>query len=173
MNDDVTELTQQLVQIPSLNPMGQPVRGPEFLEGRVTDYLQQWAIEHGLPWERHTVLPNRDNLLLRLDGRGALADQLILLEVHQDTVPVEGMTIAPFAAERRESRIYGRGACDVKGGMAAMLATVARLARTRPAAQPSIVLACTVNEENGFDGIRHVCQLWMRGASRLLFLPAL
>jgi acetylornithine deacetylase len=168
MNDDVITLTQRLVQIPSVNPMGRDVCGEEFLEGRVTDFLQQWATEHGLPWERHTVLPERQNLLMRLDGQDPGRNRTLLLEVHQDTVPVEGMKVSPFAAERHGSRIYGRGACDVKGGMAAMLATLARLASAPAAARPNIVLACTVNEENGFDGVRHVCQLWTSGRSRLL-----
>jgi acetylornithine deacetylase len=168
MPDDVIALTQQLVQIPSVNPMGRPLQGPEYLEGRVTDFLQQWALEQRFAWERHTVLPGRDNLLMRLEGRGSSQEQLLLLEVHQDTVPTDGMTIPPFAAERQGDRIYGRGACDVKGGMAAMLATLVRLAHAPSASLPTIVLACTINEENGFDGVRHVCQLWDRATSRLL-----
>ncbi len=168
MHDDVLALTQQLIRIPSVNPMGRPLQGPNYLEGRVTDFLQQWAVERQLAWERHTVLPGRDNLLMRLDGRGASRDRIVLLEVHQDTVPIEGMTIDPFGAATEGQRIFGRGACDVKGGMAAMLTTLARLAQSPSTTHPTIVLACTVNEENGFDGVRHVCQLWPHGSSRLL-----
>jgi acetylornithine deacetylase len=168
MTPDVVHLTQQLVRIPSLNPMGRPLQGPEYLEGRMTDFLEQWARQQGLVCERHTVMPGRDNLLLGLPGRGPASQRLILLEVHQDTVPVEGMTISPFAGEREGERIYGRGACDVKGGMAAMLTTVARLQQDGSATHPSIVLACTVNEEHGFDGVRHVCRLWTAGNSALL-----
>jgi acetylornithine deacetylase/succinyl-diaminopimelate desuccinylase-like protein len=171
MNDDVVSLTQQLVRIPSLNPMGREVLGADYLEGRVTDFLQQWATDRGFAWERHSVLPGRDNLLMRLDGQGPARERTILLEVHQDTVPVEGMTIPPFAAERRDERIYGRGACDVKGGMAVMLTTLARLAHLPTSARPKIVLACTINEENGFDGVRHVCQLWANCQSRILPQP--
>jgi acetylornithine deacetylase len=167
MIPDVVALTQQLVQIPSLNPMGGEVRGSDYLEARLTDFLQHWAGERQIPWERHTVLPGRDNLLMRLQGRGPHSERTVLLEVHQDTVPVDGMTIAPFAAELREERIFGRGACDVKGGMAAMLTTIAQLAE-QSADHPTIVLACTVNEENGFHGVRHLCQLWCDGTSALL-----
>jgi acetylornithine deacetylase len=168
-DEDVIALTQQLIRIPSVNPMGQEVRGEPYLEGRLTDFLQQWASARGWPWERHSVLPERDNLLMRLDGGGR--QRTILLEVHQDTVPVEGMSVHPFAAERQGSRIYGRGACDVKGGMAAMLTALSRLARRPAAERPNLVLACTVNEENGFDGVRHVCQLWSSGQSQLLARP--
>jgi acetylornithine deacetylase len=78
-----------------------------------------------------------------------------MLEAHQDTVPVEGMTIEPFAARIENGRLYGRGSCDIKGGMAAMICAVARLAREKPAGRPTVVLACTVNEEHGFTGATH------------------
>lgn len=164
---DVVGLTQQLVRIPSLNPMNRSVTGPEYLEGRVTDFLEQLARSLELPYERHTVLPGRDNLLMRLEGRGSIAAQLLLLEVHQDTVPIDGMTIPPFDAQIEDNRIYGRGSCDVKGGMAAFLTTVSQL-RQSSADRPTIVLACTVNEENGFDGVRHLRDLWKSGRSLLL-----
>ena len=57
------------------------------------------------------------------------------------------MTISPFAAEVRDGRVYGRGACDIKGGMAAMMTAFARLVRERPAGSASVILACTVDEE--------------------------
>lgn len=168
MSLDVVGLTQQLVRIPSLNPMNRAVTGPEYLEGRVTDFLEDLARQLELPFERHTVLPGRDNLLMRLEGCGSLAHQLLLLEVHQDTVPVDGMTIPPFAASVENERIWGRGACDVKGGMATFLTVISRLQREPIAARPTIVLACTINEENGFDGVRHLRDLWKSGRSKLL-----
>ncbi len=71
----------------------------------------------------------------------------ILFDVHQDTVPADGMTIPPFAPAIVGGRLYGRGACDVKGSMAAMLLAFARLVRERPAGSASVLLACTVDEE--------------------------
>jgi acetylornithine deacetylase len=168
MNLDVIELTQQLVRIPSLNPMGRDVVGPEYLETRVTQFLQQLAERLGLPWERHTVMSGRDNLLVGLPGNHDPDRTLLLLEVHQDTVPIEGMTVAPFGALLRDGRIYGRGACDVKGGMAAMWSAFAQRAAAVDPRLPNVVLACTVNEENGFDGARHLCETWQTGRSRLL-----
>jgi acetylornithine deacetylase len=84
----------------------------------------------------------------------------VLLGVHQDTVPVEGMTIAPFEPVIRDGRLYGRGACDVKGGMAAMIAALARLAELPAAERPTVVLACTVNEEYGFTGAMALVRAW-------------
>ena len=56
--------------------------------------------------------PGRDNILARFDSPGAT--KTLLLEAHQDTVPVDGMTIDPFAAKIENGRLYGRGACDIK-----------------------------------------------------------
>lgn len=165
---DVAELTQQLVRIPSLNPMGRDEHEAPYLETRLTHFLEQYLSDLGLPVERQPVFPQRDNLLTRLEGRGQLADKLVLLEVHQDTVPVDGMTVPPFAAEIRDGRIYGRGTCDVKGGMAAVLSAALRLARQPAANQPTVVVAMSINEENGFDGISQLCQAWEGGTSELL-----
>lgn len=70
------------------------------------------------------------------------------------------MTIEPFAARVVGGRLFGRGACDVKGGMAAMLAALVRLSRRRPAGMPTLILACTVNEEYGFTGAKALTRLW-------------
>jgi acetylornithine deacetylase len=66
------------------------------------------------------------------------------------------MTIDPFAATIHGGRLHGRGACDVKGGMAAMLAAFARLVRDRPAGAANVVMACTVDEEHTFLGIQRL-----------------
>ena len=88
--------------------------------------------------------------------------EFLLWDVHQDTVPVDGMTVDPFGGELRDGRVYGRGACDVKGSMAAMLAAISRL-RLQTSRQrhnsPTIVIAFTVNEECGFTGCRRYCDL--------------
>ena len=127
MSWDVVALTQELVRIPSVNPMGREVDGPPYFEDRLTDHLQQLIQQLQLPVERHTVMPKRDNLITRLEGIGESRESILLLEVHQDTVPVDGMTIPPFEAALTNGRILGRGACDVKGGMASLLTTLARL----------------------------------------------
>ena len=168
MSWDVVALTQELVRIPSVNPMGREVDGPPYFEDRLTDHLQQLIEQLQLPVERHIVMPKRDNLITRLEGIGKSRESILLLEVHQDTVPVDGMTIPPFEAALANGRILGRGACDVKGGMATLLTTLARLQETAHDDRPTIVAAFTINEENGFDGIRHLCETTNRGKSHLL-----
>jgi acetylornithine deacetylase len=146
--------------------MGRPIQGPEFLEGKLTDYLQSQFESLGVDWHRQPVEPGRDNIFAYVPGEPPeeQGGELLMWEAHQDTVPVDGMTVAAFQPEFRGGRLYGRGACDVKGGMAAMLCAVARLARERPARRTSVVLACTVNEEFGFTGASAVEDLWSDGA---------
>jgi acetylornithine deacetylase/succinyl-diaminopimelate desuccinylase family protein len=159
---DLIQLLRDLVTIPSINPMGDPNPGPGCTETRLTDFLQGLLAKWGLPWQRVPVEPGRDNLIARLDGEPAVADggQLLLFTAHQDTVPVGGMTVEPFAAAISGDRLYGRGACDVKGGMAAMLWALARLARERPTPRPTLIMACTVNEEFGFSGAKSLAAMW-------------
>jgi acetylornithine deacetylase/succinyl-diaminopimelate desuccinylase-like protein len=159
---DVVKTVCELVAIPSVNPMGSGRAGPEFFEYRVTDYLQGLFERLGWPWLRQTVEPKRENIVARIDGerppeRGG---PLILFEAHQDTVPVDGMTIEPWRRQVRDGRVYGRGACDIKGAMGAMLAALSRLADERPAGRPTIVMACTVNEEHGYTGALALEKLW-------------
>lgn len=147
-----------LVRRPSVNPMGRTVSGPEFLEGRVSEYLVQRFSAAGLPWARQNVAPGRDNVLAVLEATEP-GSPTILWDAHQDTVPVDGMTIAPFTPVIRDGRLYGRGACDVKGGMAAMLAALDQL-RREPTRRVRIVFAASVNEEFGFSGAKAIARLW-------------
>ena len=141
----MTRLLADLVAIPSVNPMGRLLSGPEFLEGGMSDYLCDWFDRLGVRYIRRTIAPGRDNILAYYEAPNS--HKTILFDAHQDTVPVEGMTIDPFRPEVREGRLYGRGACDIKGGMAAMLIAFERLVKERPAGSASVVMACTVDEE--------------------------
>jgi acetylornithine deacetylase len=153
------ELLRQLVAIPSVNPMGRDVSGPEFREGRVSDFLESFFRRLGVACEQTEVLPGRDNVVARFD---AGATRTILLDAHQDTVSAEGMTVEPFTPAERDGRLYGRGACDVKGGLAAMLATFERLVRERPAGAANVVLSCCCDEESTMRGIRALVAGWTR-----------
>ncbi len=143
--DAVTRLLADLVAIPSVNPMGRPLSGSEFLEGGMSDYLVDWLRDLGVSVERRTIAPGRDNILARYDAPSS--SKTLLFDAHQDTVPVEGMTIDPFRPDVIGDRLYGRGSCDVKGGMTAMLLAFARLVKERPRGSASVLMACTVDEE--------------------------
>ena len=78
----------------------------------------------------------------------------IVLGPHTDTVSVAGMTIDPFGAELRDGRIYGRGACDTKGTMAAMLAALEEIGGKLPHLGGEITFAGFMGEETGQWGSR-------------------
>src|SRR6266481_5351395 len=113
---ETARLLRDLVALPSVNPMGRSLPKELTFEHRVTDYLQQVFQDLGLGVERRQVVPLRDNIIAHYPGDPSKPG--ILLEVHQDTVPTDNMTVDPFAGKIDNGRLYGRGACDVKGGMA-------------------------------------------------------
>lgn len=146
---DPSALLADLVRRPSVNPMGRELAGSEYLEGRVTEYLLRRLAEFGIEAVRQPVAPGRDNVVARLPATVPDAP-LLLWDVHQDTVPVAGMTIDPFTPLVRDCRLSGRGACDVKGGMASMLAALQRL--TAADRRATVIFVASVNEEFGFSG---------------------
>ena len=167
---DPVDTLRELVAVPSANPMGMPLGGDRPGEAALTGHLEALLQRLGIPTGRQPVEPGRENLVARVEGRvpPEAGGRLLLFSVHQDTVPCDGMTIPPWSPRVENGRLYGRGACDVKGGMAAMLAAMVRLHEERPAGAPTLVLACTVNEEYGFTGVKALPRLWETGASGLL-----
>ncbi len=166
MNNSAVVYLKQLVAIPSQNPMGRAETGVGFGESALTAHLESVFESLELPCLRQSVHPGRENILARLEGD---ADEpAVLFEAHQDTVPVDGMTIDPWYPLEEGGRIYGRGSCDVKGGMAAMLAVLARLREKRPRKCPTVLLACSVNEEHGFSGVEALAPLLAGGSADLV-----
>lgn len=148
--EEHAELLSKLIAIPSVNPMGRSIAGPEFLETALTDFLESWLRPLNLEVRRQPVSPGRDNLLATYNATESRHH--VLLEVHQDTVPADGMIIEPFRPTIEGNRLYGRGACDNKGPMTAMLLALARLASEQPPNAASVTLALTVDEEHTFSG---------------------
>ena len=118
------------------------------------DLLAGW----GLLTDVYEVAPGRPNVVARLEGSGPT----LLLNGHLDTVGVEGMADDPFGAEIRQGRLYGRGACDMKGGVAALMAAAARL---REGPRPNVVVALTVDEEHGSIGMAELVRRGWEGPS--------
>jgi acetylornithine deacetylase/succinyl-diaminopimelate desuccinylase-like protein len=118
MSQDVVSLLQQLVRIPSVNPDNAP--GTEQTgEETLAIFLSGWLESIGAEVMLEEIKPGRPNLIARfapLDGRPR-----VLLGPHLDTVGVGGMTVDPFGGEICEGKLWGRGASDTKGPMAAML----------------------------------------------------
>ena len=128
-------------------------------------------------YQRQTVrAPAATTSSTRLDGklqsRPNQGAPILLLDAHQDTVPVTGMSIEPWTPVVRDGRIYGRGACDIKGGLAAMLVAFARLAADPAPRRSTIILSATVNEEHGFSGATALTKLWEQPNSIIPRRPA-
>ena len=118
MTQDVTALLQQLVRIPSVNPDNSPGTD-QTGERTLAVFLAGWLEAFGAQVSLEEIRPGRPNLIARfapLDGRPR-----VLLGPHLDTVGVGGMSIEPFGGEIRDGCLWGRGASDTKGPMAAML----------------------------------------------------
>lgn len=145
------KLLGELIALPSVNPAFLPAGHPRAGEKQVADFLAATAARAGLDVEFREVLPGRANVLARLSPRGK-ARQRILLAPHMDTV---NGSDAQFLPRRHNGRLYGRGACDTKGSMAAMLSALGDVAAIseRPE-QTEIVFAGLVDEENAQRGSR-------------------
>lgn len=155
MLSPITLLTE-LVRRPSINPMGRTDISPSLsYESRVTDYLEAQLQSIKASFKRYPVAPGRDNLIAIYEPSSP-ATETILWEAHQDTVPIDGMTVDPFGAVVENGRLYGRGSCDVKAGIACMLAAFSRLHKEKPAGSKRVVLALTVDEEHTFLGVQHL-----------------
>lgn len=152
----------EFVRCPSVNPMGRTDLPADILfESRVSAFLEEQLRALGCIVRRQTVQPGRDNVIATYTPPTP-APYTVLFESHQDTVPVDAMTVEPFGGRIEGGRLYGRGACDVKGGGAAMFAAFARLVRERPIGSASVTLVYTVDEEHTFLGIQELMKSGFR-----------
>lgn len=151
---NIVDLARELVAIPSVNPMGRDDMvntGELALAQHVAQFLRSIGAEPQLSWPQ----PDRPNLWAFLDLG---APDTILFEAHLDTVPVDNMTIDPFGAEVHDGRrLWGRGACDTKGPMAAMLWAMAQTA-ARNDCKHNVLFCAVMDEEYQFTGVRHLLQ---------------
>lgn len=166
---NIIDLLSKLISIPSVNPMGRVVEGPPFLEERLSEYLASWLQPLNLEVRRQRVRPGRENVLATYHAPNPKSH--LLLEVHQDTVPTDGMVIDPFEPLVDGNRLYGRGACDNKGPMTAMLLALRRLSEERPAGSASVTLALTVDEEHTFLGASELVKQGMDFSAAVVAEP--
>ncbi len=144
------ELLQALVRIPSVNPEGEPGTR-ETGEAGIAGWLGEWLRGLGAVVELREVLPGRPNVVTRFPSDRP-GKPRVLLAPHTDTVSVLGMTIPPFAAELRDGKIWGRGASDTKGPMAAMLWALREMRERLPTLGHEIWFAGLASEEAGQHG---------------------
>jgi len=155
--DPAVSLLADLVAIPSVNPMGRPGTGTG--EADIARFVADVLRRAGIDTELDEVSPGRPNVIGSLDAR---AEGTLLLEAHLDTVHAEQMEIAPFAPEIRDGKLYGRGSCDTKGSLAAILSVLTALAISGERPRLNIVFAAVVDEEYQFTGAQHAVRKGLR-----------
>ena len=152
--DEVVELTRALVRIPSVYRPGEPGAN----EALVADFVEAWFRREGLAVEVQQVSPGRPNVLAWVGEKGP-GRRCLLLEGHTDVV-TEGdpkdWTRPPFGAEMIDGRIYGRGAADMKSGLAAAMVALAAFRRAGVAPKGKLVVGALVDEEDAMLGVRHL-----------------
>jgi acetylornithine deacetylase/succinyl-diaminopimelate desuccinylase family protein len=148
----VLETLADLVRINSVNSSYEGGPG----EGEIAEYVRRFFEQRGIEvWEQE-VFPGRPNVLARLPGLDS--SRRIVLEAHTDTVSVKGMTIPPFEPVIRDGKMYGRGSCDTKAGLATMMHALASLKEDGITPPCEVLLAAAVDEEYSYRGVVRLCE---------------
>ncbi|MGI8914100.1 MAG: M20 family metallopeptidase [Chloroflexota bacterium] len=148
MTQQLVPLLSDLVALESVNPA---YPGGSRGEAAVADYVEGRCRRLELAVTRQPVLPGRDNILAELRVPGA--QQTLLFEAHMDTVDLGPLGARALQPEVREGRRYGRGSCDTKGSLAAMLLALETLQTEQERLRVNVVLLAAVDEEHGFRGV--------------------
>jgi len=145
-SDPAVALLRDLVAIDSVNPLlVSGAAGELAVARRVADEMRA----SGLTVEIQEAVPGRPNVIGSLEGRAP--GRSLMFCGHTDTVGVAGM-VRPFEPELRDGRLYGRGAQDMKGGVAAMLGAARTLAESGGLASGRLIVAAVVDEEHSSLG---------------------
>jgi acetylornithine deacetylase/succinyl-diaminopimelate desuccinylase-like protein len=151
LRQEVTELLQELIRIDTTNPPGNETAAAELLR----DYLE----ESGVSCELYARIPERANLVARIPGRGDGPSMLFLS--HTDVVLADASewSADPFGGELRDGEVWGRGALDMKGQVAAEAVAIASLAREGFEPAGDVIFAATADEEVGAGfGAQWLCE---------------
>ena len=149
LRDEVTELLQRLIRVDTTNPPGNETAAAELLR----EYLEA----NGVQCELLAKVPGRANLVARLPGGDGPS---LLLLSHTDVVLADAAewSVPPFAGELRDGQVWGRGALDMKGQVAASAVAIASLARDGFRPSGDLIFAATADEEDGGVGLVWLCE---------------
>ncbi|MCB1390162.1 MAG: acetylornithine deacetylase/succinyl-diaminopimelate desuccinylase family protein [Rhodobacteraceae bacterium] len=157
--DDLVALTQDLIRIPTLNPPGENYRLIcEYLDRRLraAGFETQLIRAHGTPGDCDAY--PRWNVIARREGRNS--GDCVHFTSHIDVVDVgAGWTMDPFGGALKDGKIYGRGACDMKGGLAASIIAAEAFMATHPDFAGAIEISGTADEESGgYGGVAYLAE---------------
>jgi len=158
--DEVAELTAALIRFPTVNPPGEAyLPCAEFIGDRLRrrDFAVEYVRAEGSPGD--TDRYPRWNVICRREGRSP--GPTVHFNSHIDVVEAgDDWSLDPFAGVIRDGRVYGRGACDMKGGLAASIIAVEAFLETFPDFPGAIEISGTADEESGgFGGVAHLARL--------------
>lgn len=159
MRDDVVALTQDLIRIPTLNPPGDAYEPCARLIGErlgKRGFAVEYIRARGAPGDSETH--PRTNVVTRLEG--GRPGRCVHFNGHIDVVEVgHGWTLDPFAGVVKDGRVYGRGACDMKGGLAAAIVAVEAILAEGVPFSGALEISGTVDEESGgFGGVGYLAR---------------
>lgn len=149
MPESATDLLAELVKIPSVNPDLVPGSAGE---ARIGDFCAAWLAARGFEVHRLEQHPGRPSIVGIMRGTGG--GRSLMLNGHYDTVTLASYAGDPLAAERRSGRLFGRGAFDMKSGVAAMMIAAARARERRLAGD--LLVTCVADEEHASFGTEEV-----------------
>ncbi len=157
--DDLIALTQALIAIPTVNPPGENYAAIcDFLDQRLSaaGFETTWLRAEGAPGDSDAY--PRWNLIARREG--AAPGECVHFNSHTDVVEVgHGWTRDPFGGALEDGRIYGRGACDMKGGLAASIIAAEAFIAEFPDFQGAIEISGTADEESGgYGGVAYLAE---------------
>jgi acetylornithine deacetylase len=153
-DDRLLDLARRLIAIPTENPPGNEREGAAFL----ADYFA----DNGWRVDVSEIEPGRPNVVVRIDGREP--GPHLIFDGHLDVVPAgDGWTSPPYSPIVRGDRLIGRGAADMKGGIAAMIAAAEAIQRADVPLRGTLTLAVVADEEEGGGGTRHLVRSGVRG----------
>jgi succinyl-diaminopimelate desuccinylase len=145
---NTVQLLRDMIAIPSVNPMR--ANSGETVEERMADFIETVLARARIDCERQTIAKGRDNVIGIVQPTSTGTNGL-MLNSHMDTVPVDNMSINPFDPVMENGCVFGRGSCDAKASIAAMLSAVINYAN-RPERPSPVVFAAMADEEFAFSG---------------------
>ncbi len=165
--NEVIELAQKLVRVPSFSGDGKGL-------SQIAEIISEEMKKNGFSVELIEAEKGLPNVVGTF--RGSSGAPCLLFNGHTDVVPAQrggDWTVDPFSAEIKNDRIYGRGACDMKGGLAAMLVAPRIVFSLFPEYKGNLILTATVDEEiGGFKGLKYIVEQGLKADIGIVCEPS-